>query len=42
MEEKEILVSEPEAETTEQEKLEEGVTKGLSDEIIENINENKR
>ncbi len=39
MEEKEILVSEPEAETTEQEKLEEGVTKGLSDEIIENINE---
>ncbi len=39
MEEKEILVSEPGVETPEQEKLEEGVTKGLSDEIIENINE---
>ncbi len=39
MEEKEVLVSEPGVETPEEEKLEEGVTKGLSDEIIENINE---
>ena len=39
MEEKEIKIQEPGEETPEQEKLEEGVTKGLSDEIIENIDE---